>query len=620
MWNFFDGWNDTAKRRRKFILCVFAFAVIASLLLCHALSNTSKPVEFNVTTNRLESQPISEDTNKSISAEHDPKHEEVTAKSSISYETTTEKISIIKLANHSKYISPSFSTAPTAENHVDQLLVHLDLKGAPPKLQFLEWFIKTCAKLGATGLLIEWEDKFPYTGLLAPVVAENAYSLKEVQKILHIARENSLMVMPLVQTFGHMEFVLKIPQFRHLREDPRTPQALCPSLNESRKLVETMLDQIMEIHSDSAYVHIGSDEVFVLGKCARCRKRYRDHIILEHVTHTAIYLKDTYGVRTVMWEDMLRNLNSHSMQRYQVSQLIEPMFWWYTPNVRRYVAPDVWRRAERVYQWVWGAGAFKGAFGSYLFVAPVDRHVQNNLEWLDLLSEENGRMRSEGGVRGLVLTGWQRYDHFSTLCELLPAALPSLVFSIAALRYNQLGKNAIAVSKKALGCEQSGWLHSSNDLDMPYLYNFLWSCNFPGHDFYMFLKRYNYTIKEVETHFNGLEKKQMSSWLGSYNFRHNFSSILKISEEKRGLDSVKKMLFKIMPMAYRSIIQVYDQDTALEWIEDKIYSHLRKIDSWILQLEKMENIDIFPVRPIKKYPDALLKYMNKYVRNWKRIK
>jgi hypothetical protein len=32
----------------------------------------------------------------------------------------------------------------------------------------------------------------------------------------------------------------------------------------------------------------------------------------------------------------------------------------------------------------------------------------------------------------MILTGWSRYDHFLSLCELLPYSIPSMAFSIAA--------------------------------------------------------------------------------------------------------------------------------------------------------------------------------------------
>merc|ERR1712020_657257 len=37
-----------------------------------------------------------------------------------------------------------------------------------------------------------------------------------------------------------------------------------------------MIDQIMELHADSKYIHIGCDEVFQLGMCSSCKKRMRD--------------------------------------------------------------------------------------------------------------------------------------------------------------------------------------------------------------------------------------------------------------------------------------------------------------------------------------------------------
>uniref|UniRef100_A0A8C5WRD6 Uncharacterized protein n=1 Tax=Laticauda laticaudata TaxID=8630 RepID=A0A8C5WRD6_LATLA len=45
-------------------------------------------------------------------------------------------------------------------------LVHLDLKGAAPKVSYLEQIFPLFSKMGANGVLIEYEDMFPFKGEL----------------------------------------------------------------------------------------------------------------------------------------------------------------------------------------------------------------------------------------------------------------------------------------------------------------------------------------------------------------------------------------------------------------------------------------------------------------------
>lgn len=81
-------------------------------------------------------------------------------------------------------------------------------------------------------------------GNLAPIAAGNAYTTAEIEEIQQFAKENDLEVIPLVQTFGHVEFALKLEKFASLREVPESPQALCPSNNGSIQFVESLIDQV----------------------------------------------------------------------------------------------------------------------------------------------------------------------------------------------------------------------------------------------------------------------------------------------------------------------------------------------------------------------------------------
>lgn len=74
------------------------------------------------------------------------------------------------------------------------------------------------------------------------------------------ASDLGLNVVPLIQTFGHMEFVLKHKQWQTLREIDVYPSSMCPSNSAALLLITNMIKQIVTFHPDLQYLHIGADE------------------------------------------------------------------------------------------------------------------------------------------------------------------------------------------------------------------------------------------------------------------------------------------------------------------------------------------------------------------------
>ncbi|KAJ4444349.1 hypothetical protein ANN_06141, partial [Periplaneta americana] len=294
-------------------------------------------------------------------------------------------------------------------------LVHLDLKGAPPKITYLAQLFPLLRDWGATGLLIEWEDTFPYVRDLAvlgsngPSCPAGAYTIEEARELLKLAGDAGLAVVPLVQTIGHLEFVLKHDKWRALREVEAYPSSMCPSHPEALSLATTLIKQVVEFHPDIQYLHIGADEVWHMGLCPACSRRIetnkcgRPQLFLEHVVAVAQYVREAFpSLRVIMWDDMLRTVDA--------SVLLE-----------------LWDKYSSVFDSIWVATAFKGATGSCQLLPVIQHHLSNHEHWLRVLSREVSKFQH---FRGVALTGWSRYDHYATLCELLPVSIPSLVLCL----------------------------------------------------------------------------------------------------------------------------------------------------------------------------------------------
>ncbi|XP_028572897.2 hexosaminidase D [Podarcis muralis] len=333
-------------------------------------------------------------------------------------------------------------------------LVHLDLKGAPPKVSYLAEIFPLFHALGANGILLEYEDMFPYDGELKPLQANDAYSSAEIKEILKLAKLHELEVVPLVQTFGHMEFVLKHKEFCHLREVAMFPNTVNPHKEESLKLVSTMIEQVVALHDDLRWFHIGCDEVYYLGEGEESKQWLQEEentiekLCLSHMKAVASHVVSAYPtVKPIVWDDMLRGMSEKTLRESGIAQLAELMIWDYSPDL------DVDSKATLIKKYqkcdfskLWFASAFKGATGVNQCLTLIGHHLKNHEKWLKVAESSPA-----GIIQGIILTGWQRYDHFSVLCELLPVGIPSLAVCLQALKNGGYSEKVKEDVEKSLG-------------------------------------------------------------------------------------------------------------------------------------------------------------------------
>ncbi|KAF2978903.1 hypothetical protein EK904_010590, partial [Melospiza melodia maxima] len=258
-----------------------------------------------------------------------------------------------------------------------------------------------------------------------------------------------------------LQFVLKHRQFAHLREVKELPNALNPHKEESLALVKAMIDQVMALHQDLQWFHIGCDEVYYLGEGEESKQWLQQQnntpqkLCLSHIKAVATCLAWSYPMVTpIVWDDMLRGISEETlavesswyreMQRAKnevglgalflsesgVPQLVQPMIWDYATDINVEGKVQLIEKYRRCgFSKVWFASAFKGATGANQSLTLIGHHLRNQLEWLQVAQ------RSPADVlEGIALTGWQRYDHFAVLCELLPVAIPSLAVCLQALK------------------------------------------------------------------------------------------------------------------------------------------------------------------------------------------
>ncbi|XP_023804987.1 hexosaminidase D [Oryzias latipes] len=446
-------------------------------------------------------------------------------------------------------------------------LVHLDLKGAPPRMEYLLKLIQVFSELGVEGLLVEYEDMFPYGGelQLLQATAQPAYSREDVLLLQDCARSAGLEVIPLVQTFGHMEFVLKHQSMLHLREVPHCLGTLNPHKEEAVKVVLEMLRQVVELHPGVRTLHIGADEVYLLGEGEDSRRwlaspgRTVEQLFLDHVTKVARAVKEAWPhVTVIMWDDMMREMSGETLKACGLVGLVQPMLWDYNPNL------DVEQTVSLLEKYsgaglseLWAASCFKGSTAVDTCVTCTQSHVDNHLQWLKVAASVSAAVN----LKGIAITGWQRYDHLSVLCELMPVALPSLASCLQTLIHGHFGHEAGSRVKELLGVssvEVEAMERTAAD-----------DSRFPGRRLAESIVEISFLLNSEELRFFE-NNKFVRGWFSPFQRRRKMANPLMCMQIHSQASTYAAALQQKAAAVRDEMLRFYPDATAQEWMEEHV--------------------------------------------------
>ncbi|ETN82859.1 hypothetical protein NECAME_17620 [Necator americanus] len=374
-----------------------------------------------------------------------------------------------------------------------------------------------------------------------------------VEYILKEAKRQHLEVIPLVQTFGHLEWVLKLERFAHLREDSRFPQVICFPEPEAWKLITDMIDQVAAVHKKYGmpFFHMGGDEAFQVGVCNASimemgRQGSRDRLMLWHISRTAKYIKTVYSTTVLAWHDMFGHAMEFDLAAYHMTEVLEPVLWSYAEDLDLYLPKTTWL-SLKPFRRVWGSSAWKGADGPARFNSNPIHYIRNHEAWIEQMTRNYNEFDV---LQGIILAGWSRYDHFAILCELAPVALPTLAMSMETILEGRPLQGNYPISRDALQCTPS--------TNMGVIYG----CTFPGHKAYELINEYWQRRKQLQQYRE--DDFELNGWLSRVAEVYSSSSQWYIDKIEPLLDYHAKPILRLEKELRNELARIYYQSMTFD--------------------------------------------------------
>jgi hypothetical protein len=281
---------------------------------------------------------------------------------------------------------------------------HLDLRIQVMKLPALKAFAKDLRQQGINTLIMEWEASYPFEG--DPQIANRyVYTREEVKEFVGYCHQLGIDVIPLQQSFGHVEYILRNNKYAALREDEHDLSQVCPAKLALNKEVFTRLFKDMAGTHGSPYIHIGCDETHLLGHCPICQKLAAEEglskLYFDHVKMLCDIVVGL-GKRPVLWADI-------ALKHPEYIQLLpkQTIFvdWNYGWDLNAFGDHD--KLVNSGYE-IWGAPALRSEPDNY-YLTRWQHHFENIGEFIPQCRKL--------GYKGIVMTSWSTSGVYNGLFD-----------------------------------------------------------------------------------------------------------------------------------------------------------------------------------------------------------
>lgn len=201
-------------------------------------------------------------------------------------------------------------------------------------------------------------------------------------------------------------------------------------------------------------------------------------------------------------------------------------------------------------------------------------------------------------VNGVILTGWQRFDHFAILCELLPVAIPSLALNLLTMKEGKY-KNALREKvSKMLQCEPTTSLGDEFTAVSEFA-----QCDYPGSSISVRVEK----LAELKLNITKMyQHSSVKGWLTPYNLKALYGHSFFAEKWYNKTVEIREELEAVGVILRQELAEVYHEDTVNEWLYTNIQTDLNRLKELQESVAAIMQKSEFPVRPLSRLRDLEL--------------